>query len=1813
MRIVAAGVAPSFRVAVLLSVGLGAAAASVSLPASAYPSMVFGQPANSAPEQARAFRGEARLVGEVSGAEQHFFRWALDDNETDRLWHLELQGDGEGGVAAELFWPSEHDAAAAVATFGAAREAADDNVSLLTLSATPQRHRAWRAPLIVPPGEHLIHLLPEANKGQYQLTLTSGDRINIRGTAGPDRADAMAVAPGRQWFFQLDAPEIAIPLVPEGGARQLWRVELFGELGAPLEAWLADADGVELERPVEASPLSQQWGRLDLPEGSRLHLRHVEEENIGRVGVRLEEDGVIPELASSETAASSVEADEPGELAGSSETRHWLAVGETLELNKARHQRRYLGFQVGANHDPLTLGVTSEGEEVPVIACLSALASRESVCRHGDGEALFSRMILEPGDYELTLERREGRDEPMPYSVTLRQAEPAEAGWVSRPNDTREWAYPLRAGEPIQGHFKHAREAWFELQVSGEPQQWSLTTEGKAPLERLALYRHGERRPLLDNRQSRRGEQALWLDHVRLLPGRYLVQLGGENSDYRLLASPTGKPEPGFEQEPNDEERDANPLWLGQPVHGTFHGARDQDRFHFHLPGWNRVVLELEPPAGVRMDAQLEWQGERYLTVSAEDEPLRVDRLMPPGDYVLLLEGNRASRSPYTAWVGITDPWTYDGMPSPALQREEAPLLPEDALLGINMGDGRVARGFFRLPVSQEEREVHLQGRIDALESRYTGLEFRTQAGETLEIREAEGRNQHAVTIPGDEAVTLEVSFGRAARSVAVSDPAHPLPPPPDLGLGLTPEVEAVAPFSSSGQRLALRLSLANPEALSQTLALETHASHEGAVLTGLPESLELAPGEEVELPLSWELPPHLLESAPLSLFIKAGAHVLRRDISLEAAASVVEPYPVEAITEPLRGMADLAWSALGATFVDGDSGEPIDELPQRRTSHAHFLIDGMAAAGSSIEVTSDLGESLPPIRLAGEGGRIHAIVLNQRSSHERRNRWREVEVSLGKRHDELEVVQRLELASDDREQTFILETPREARYVQLRPLSVWDLDESRNRTHGTGLLRVLGEPSVELGEQRHNLLAPELGGQWIYTLPDIASLYGLQGHRYTSRGIMGERQTQRGERIRGRTIEMVFAFLHQRAAMIDELRWVDNLEWEGQPVERVRIYTATESPVGPWTERGEWTLQRDANGEARHALAGTPWARYLRLVFDEPEEGEGRRDNTWRIPAELRVYEAEALNGRRSILGYWGIDHTRGPLEAELAPAELVIAQVEDKDSHAGQPRTLATRMTGRVEEPGDERHYRLVLEEGDNTLAFALKESQRGRLETSLLDPLGEPVHLSWRMGEGESRIAEAVGLAPGEYRLVLREPPRSVVFIWDGSGSVANHQPSIYQALNRFAEGLKPGREVFNMMPLGGPLLIDGWAESPAQVAQTLNAYDNRFSSSDSDPALRLATRALERQQGKKAIFLITDAEQFNRDMALWPDLARVRPRIFSLEVTHGSRRDTEENRWYQDQMLSWAQVSGGSYRYTVDRSDLIRGFEAGMRELRQPTTFALEVERRYQAPPEPGSLRVVNVDPEQPAVAAGVVHLIFDASGSMLRQMEGGRRIEVARRIVQQTLDERIPDSVPVALRAYGHTEPHSCETELLVAPGDGSHSQAREVVSGIQAINLARTPLAASLEAVLDDLEGYEDVPRLVVMLTDGEETCDGDVAAAVDKLIEEGIDVRLNIVGFHIDEIGLQAEFERFAARGGGEYFDSHDGDELVAGLAQALAATWQALDVEGNVVARGRVDDEPVELDVGEYELVVETQEGKQRQAFEVGPNQAVELSWEK
>lgn len=1670
----------------------------------AYPRMTFSQEPNDTPAQAQSVRGEARLVGEVSGADRDLFWWALDDNETDRLWRIELQGHTEAGIEAQVTWPVEETPAqpGGVTQFGAAEPAAEE-AHLLALEVSRGQPLVGLQRLIVPAGEHLISLLPDGPGGEYKLTLEKAGELSVTGRAGPDEADELEVTSGQLWFFQLDVAEHAIPLVPaEIGF--FWRLQLLGELGTPLEAWIENDAGERLAEVQADSPVQHQWRQLDLAAGGKLYLRHPRGETIGRVGLELLDDGQRQET-----------------------------VAET----------------------------EAESE--------------------GDSEA---------ADYQADRDR----------------------------------AAVLLPTEPYQGHFQGHGAAWFDLLAGGGTQLWDIQAEADA-INTLAIYHHGDPVPVLQSQQPRQGESLPQrrLSPLRLLPGRYQILLEGDGA-YHLEAVPLGLPEPGREMEPNDDMEDANPLWLRAVVEGDFHSENDVDYFHFHLPGENRLVMDFDPPAGGYLQAQLihapsrqrgatmtgtGWdRGTKMLRTFELDDVTRLSRVLPAGDYLLRLTGASPSQARYSIGLTLAAPWQSQDALGPVRDHRYAPWLPQDGALDYRMTRTEEASGYLRLPVAAQPRALHFE---DRWASRYLSrgqIRFVNAEGDELAVEESGDAYGYTVTVPGTEQWYLWVELSRNGLSeLTLEDPALPFTPrAPPVVVELASDSRHLPPFLPYAQRIDARLTVINQGEAPLEVPLQAHASHAGWSVEGLPESLHLEAGERRDLPLDWTLPAQLLESDPSSLFVSVANQTVRHDLRLDASAAALDPQPVPPVPVPLDGMVDLAWNALGAHFVDPETGEPIDDVINGR--RGQFLIDGVVSAGSNIQASS--ADPLPPIRLAGEGGRVHGLAFNQRSGLHYQRRWREVEIALGDSLETLAPHMTVELASHDGEQFFTLDKAVDARYVQLRPLSLHFAENSTwSSVHGTGVVRVLGEPTGELAERRHDLLDRDLGGHWIYTLPGSAALYGLQGQRITHSALTDERRVRHGQPIRGERIEMVFAFLQHRAARLDELHWIENLDWDGLPVEAVAVYTSLDSPVGPWEHQADWTLARDEKGRATLSLPESPRARYLRLVFDEPPVPEGERRANWRVPEALQAFEADTLGSGRSILGYWGLDGPRGPLEAERGERARP-RQVEDPDSHAGAPWALEDSVVGRVAAPGDSRHYALSLEVPDNTLAFQLQEPALNRLSLELRDADGELVPLT-RTGSGSGgRRAEAVDIPAGDYRLTVTEPPRAIVFAWDGSGSLENLQPAIYQALIRFAEGLEPGREVFNMLPLGGPLLIDGWATQPSQVASTLAAYDGRFHSSDSEPALELASRALAQREGQRAIFLITDAEQVNRDLGVWKTLASVRPRIFSLEINHGGLRDTEVTRWYQNQMLSWAQVADGRYHYSVDRTSLVRSFEAGMRELRRPSEFALVVERRYQEPPEPGSLTVVNADPKRPAVAAGVVHLIFDASGSMLRRMEGGRRIEVARRIVQQILDERVPESVPVALRAYGHTAPGSCDTELLVAPEVGSHAEVREAISGIQAINLARTPLAASIEAVLDDLAGFEEQRRLVVMLTDGEETCDGDVASAVDELIEEGVDVRLNIVGFHIDEIGLQAQFERFAARGGGEYFDSQDGDELIEGLAKALAATWRVLDGTGEEIARGRIGDAAIELEVGEYELVTESQVGEQRQVFRVRPRQSVEIA---
>ena len=218
-----------------------------------------------------------------------------------------------------------------------------------------------------------------------------------------------------------------------------------------------------------------------------------------------------------------------------------------------------------------------------------------------------------------------------------------------------------------------------------------------------------------------------------------------------------------------------------------------------------------------------------------------------------------------------------------------------------------------------------------------------------------------------------------------------------------------------------------------------------------------------------------------------------------------------------------------------------------------------------------------------------------------------------------------------------------------------------------------------------------------------------------------------------------------------------------------------------------------------------------------------------------------------------------------------------------------------------------------------------------------------------------------------------------------------------------------------------------------------------------------------------------------------------------------------------------------------------------------------------------------------IGSGAIELILDASGSMLQQLEGRRRIDIAKETLLDLTQNVLRPGMPVALRVFGHIEPDTCLQALEVPLQPLDPAVIGLTIAGIEARNLARTPIAESLRLVADDLAGVSG-PKVVVLVTDGEETCDGDPPATIRALREQGIDVRVNIVGFAIDDAGLRAQFEEWASLGGGRYFSADSAAELGSAVQEALVAPFQVLDAEGTVIAAGTVNDGPILVPAGAY-----------------------------
>jgi len=197
------------------------------------------------------------------------------------------------------------------------------------------------------------------------------------------------------------------------------------------------------------------------------------------------------------------------------------------------------------------------------------------------------------------------------------------------------------------------------------------------------------------------------------------------------------------------------------------------------------------------------------------------------------------------------------------------------------------------------------------------------------------------------------------------------------------------------------------------------------------------------------------------------------------------------------------------------------------------------------------------------------------------------------------------------------------------------------------------------------------------------------------------------------------------------------------------------------------------------------------------------------------------------------------------------------------------------------------------------------------------------------------------------------------------------------------------------------------------------------------------------------------------------------------------------------------------------------------------------------------------PPAPAPITLYLEIILDSSGSMLEEMEGRTRKSIARQVLAETVQSLDVENILVAFRAYGfdNSIPKAKETscknsELLIDFGE-RNSQAI-IAKSQELLAYGYTPIAESLRLAGIDLHPYKDNHPTILLISDGKETCDGNPVAEIIQLQNNGIDVRVHVVGLALGDSSRE-QLKAVAHAGQGDYYDANNYTSLANSLKKVV------------------------------------------------------------
>lgn len=179
----------------------------------------------------------------------------------------------------------------------------------------------------------------------------------------------------------------------------------------------------------------------------------------------------------------------------------------------------------------------------------------------------------------------------------------------------------------------------------------------------------------------------------------------------------------------------------------------------------------------------------------------------------------------------------------------------------------------------------------------------------------------------------------------------------------------------------------------------------------------------------------------------------------------------------------------------------------------------------------------------------------------------------------------------------------------------------------------------------------------------------------------------------------------------------------------------------------------------------------------------------------------------------------------------------------------------------------------------------------------------------------------------------------------------------------------------------------------------------------------------------------------------------------------------------------------------------------------------------------------------------VLVILDVSGSMNLKIGSQTRMEIAKQAIKNYVNKSA-GKTNIGLMVYGHKGSNNQSDKVL------SCSSA-EIVSQISTVNAQNidgllsafqptgwTLIGRAISESAKAFTGKEGQKNEIVILSDGEETCDTNPVGAAQALKSSGIAANVNIIGFAVDS-KAQTQLSQISLAGGGIYATASNADEL--------------------------------------------------------------------